>query len=329
MTGPSTGSGTGRDYATIKYDPDGNELWAARYDGSGSGFDRAYALAVDDSGNVFVTGESQGVGIGYDYATIKYIANGSEIWVARYNGPGNADDRADAITLDASGNIYVTGRSTGLLWGPDYATIKYIDLSPDLELSATLLDFGTVTVGEEADLPITISNAGIDTLELHYIYCGTAIFTTDWNPANHLILPDSSLEITVTFAPDDTVAYVDALYIESNGGDWAVDLSGQGIAPTGIKENPSAIPDEFALRGPYPNPFNPVTRFKIELPVASWVTLEIFDIGGRSLGFAVDGWRSAGYHEVTFDASGLASGLYVYRLEAGEFMASGKMVLMK
>ena len=73
-----------------------------------------------------------------------------------------------------------------------------------------------------------------------------------------------------------------------------VDLSGQGIAPTGIKENPSAIPDEFALRGPYPNPFNPVTTFKVELPVASWVTLEVYDTSGRSLGFVLDGWRSTG-----------------------------------
>ncbi len=99
---------------------------------------------------------------------------------------------------------------------------------------------------------------------------------------------------------------------------------------TGIEyDNNSQIPDEFSLQSPYPNPFNPVTTFKVELPVASWVTLEIFDVSGRSLGFVLDGWRSAGFHEVTFDAAGLASGVYVYRLEAGEFSASGKMVLMK
>jgi hypothetical protein len=99
---------------------------------------------------------------------------------------------------------------------------------------------------------------------------------------------------------------------------------------TGIEyDSNRPTPDEFCLQSPYPNPFNPVTTFKIELPAASWVTLEIYDVSGRSRGFVVDGWRSAGYHEVTFDAAGLASGVYVYRLEAGEFRASGKMVLLK
>lgn len=103
----------------------------------------------------------------------------------------------------------------------------------------------------------------------------------------------------------------------------------------GIESNfDRQIPAEFCMHSPYPNPFNPVTTFKVELPVVSWVRLEIFDIGGRPLGFVVDGWRSAGYHEVTFDASGLASGVYVYRLEtsgseATSTMVTGKMVLMK
>jgi parallel beta-helix repeat protein len=99
---------------------------------------------------------------------------------------------------------------------------------------------------------------------------------------------------------------------------------------TGIEYDSNLpIPDEFCLQSPYPNPFNPVTTFRIELPASSWVTLEIFDVGGRSLSFVVDGWRSAGYHEVTFDGSGWASGVYVYRLEAGDYSATGKMVLMK
>jgi hypothetical protein len=59
------------------------------------------------------------------------------------------------------------------------------------------------------------------------------------------------------------------------------------------------------------------------------VTLEIFDVSGRSLGFVLDGWRSAGYHEATFDAAGLASGVYLYHLEAGDYSANGKTVLLK
>jgi hypothetical protein len=91
----------------------------------------------------------------------------------------------------------------------------------------------------------------------------------------------------------------------------------------------SDLPSGFALLGNYPNPFNPVTTVRFSLPEASLVTLEIFDISGRSQGSPLRGWREAGYHEVTFDGSNLASGIYVYRLETGGFTASGKMVLMK
>ncbi len=92
----------------------------------------------------------------------------------------------------------------------------------------------------------------------------------------------------------------------------------------------SASPDEFALYGAHPNPFNASTVIGFELPVAGQVKLEVFDVCGRSQRSPLqNGWLEAGYHEVSFDGSGLASGIYIYRLEAGEFMGTGKMVLLK
>ena len=125
VTGHSSGSGTNLDYATIKYDSAGNQLWVARYNGPGNGDDEACAIAVDGSGNIYVTGRSIGIGTGYDYATIKYNSDGNELWVCRYDGPGNNSDYANAIAVDGSGNIYVTGRSEGSGTDDDYATIKY------------------------------------------------------------------------------------------------------------------------------------------------------------------------------------------------------------
>jgi len=78
-----------------------------------------------------------------------------------------------------------------------------------------------------------------------------------------------------------------------------------------------------------PNPFNPSTAISYQLSAASHVSLRIFDTAGRLVTELIKGWRDAGAHEVTFDGSGLASGIYVYRLEAGQYTASGKMVLMK
>jgi len=125
VTGKSWDSGTKYDYATIKYYPNGDTAWVRRYNGPGDKEDNAYAIAVDGSGNVYVTGKSRGSGTNYDYATIKYYPNGDTAWVRRYNEPANFSDEASAIALDSSGNVYVTGKSRGGSTNYDYATIKY------------------------------------------------------------------------------------------------------------------------------------------------------------------------------------------------------------
>ena len=121
VTGESRGTGTIRDYATIKYFPNGDTAWVRRYDGPVAGYDCATDIVVDDSGNVYVTGYSDGSGTGDDYATIKYYPNGDTAWVRRYDGPINKDDRAYGIAIDDSGCAFVTGK----IYGHDYATIKY------------------------------------------------------------------------------------------------------------------------------------------------------------------------------------------------------------
>jgi hypothetical protein len=83
VTGTSLGSSSNLDYATIKYDASGTQEWVARYNGTGNGIDTATALALDSSGNVYVTGYSGGSGSGNDYATIKYDLR-AQLWAARY-----------------------------------------------------------------------------------------------------------------------------------------------------------------------------------------------------------------------------------------------------
>ena len=123
VTGNSSGSGTGPDYATVKYNSAGVMLWASRYNGPGNNFDYAYAIALDGAGNAYVTGRSSGSGTGSDYATIRYSSDGVEQWVQRYTE--NDFDWASSIAVDGSGNVYVTGRSSGSGTSEDYATIKY------------------------------------------------------------------------------------------------------------------------------------------------------------------------------------------------------------
>lgn len=128
VTGSSPGAGSDYDYATVKYDAYGNQQWVARYDGPGHALDEATALALDDDGNVYVTGQSAGVGVNYDYATVKYDSAGNQIWVARYNGPAGLGDAATGIVTDAAHNVYVVGNSQGIALDSDIATVKYNSL---------------------------------------------------------------------------------------------------------------------------------------------------------------------------------------------------------
>lgn len=112
-------------YAILKYDAAGVLLWAARYAGTANTEDHAAAMALDPAGNVYVTGRSKGFGSDFDYATVKYDRSGSMLWAARYNGSGNGPDQPAALVVDASGNAFVTGQSTGVGGDLDVATIKY------------------------------------------------------------------------------------------------------------------------------------------------------------------------------------------------------------
>ena len=103
---------SGADFLIIKYSGAGMPLWTNRYNGPGNADDYANAVAVDGSGNVFVTGSSDGIGTGPDYATVGYSSSGVPLWTNRYNGVGtNLWDQAAAIAVDSGGNVFVTGSS--------------------------------------------------------------------------------------------------------------------------------------------------------------------------------------------------------------------------
>lgn len=225
------------DYVTIKYAPNGAQLWVARYNGSGSntgfGTDYAAAVAVEASGNVYVTGASYGADFLPHYATLKYDANGNMVWVARYNGPGNGSDYASAIGVDSSGNVYITGESTGVSATFDYATIKYDSAGNQLWVSrydgpASGDDVAiALAIGASGNVYVTGYSGGIGTSDdyatIKYDSTGNQLWLARYDGPAHgmdratAIALDSNENVHVTgFSTDTSLDYATLKY-DSNG----------------------------------------------------------------------------------------------------------------
>ena len=136
VAGTSYG-GLSADYSTVRYmGSNGQLVWNNRYDGPTNSYDEAKAVAVNEAGNVYVTGLSYNSAGTNDYATVEYALNPNPntttsrlLWEGRYNGSGNSFDEAAAITVDGASNVYVTGFSLGSGTGYDFATVKYSRVS--------------------------------------------------------------------------------------------------------------------------------------------------------------------------------------------------------
>jgi len=101
-----------------------------------------------------------------------------------------------------------------------------------------------------------------------------------------------------------------------------------GLSVVDAKETQN-LPREFALAQNFPNPFNPVTTICYQLPVTSYLTIKVYDLLGREVATVFEGVKTAGNYSVSFDASGLASGIYLYILKANDFTQSKKMILLR
>ena len=126
-------------------------------------------------------------------------------------------------------------------------------------------------------------------------------------------------------------------------GSWILKVNDQATGDTGMIEryclniiynavlavNNQQVPVKYELAQNYPNPFNPITRIKYSVPKQSFVIIKIFDILGREVKTLVNEIRTAGSYEVDFNASYLASGVYFYRMESGDFTDVKKLVLLK
>ena len=110
------------------------------------------------------------------------------------------------------------------------------------------------------------------------------------------------------------------------GGVWRRSLSEM---ITGIENKQNNLPTSFSLQQNYPNPFNPITTINYSISQASFVTIKVYDVLGKEVATIVNGNKPVGNYSVEFDASKLVSGIYFYRLQAGNFTETKKLILIK
>jgi len=282
VTGYSSGNGSDYDYATIKYSAAGVPLWTNRYNGPLNTNDQATAVAVDGNGDVVVTGYSTGsIHPPYpnpftDYATIKYSSAGVPLWTNRYHGPGNADDGATALVVDASNNVIVTGYSAGTSFGypfTDFATIKYSSTGVPLWTNRYNGPAGTVdqanAVAVDASNNVIVAgfSTGTNSTGRHYTAikyssAGTPLWTNRYNGSEQFgfdeviaLAVDSSNNVVVTgyVAGETSYDYATIKYSSAgvplwtnryngpaDGEDWAnavVTDSSNNVIVTGFSDN--------------------------------------------------------------------------------------------
>ncbi|MHB1049323.1 MAG: T9SS type A sorting domain-containing protein [Bacteroidota bacterium] len=252
-------------------------------------------------------------------------------------------------TISDSG-LYVAGNDTGSFFVHVSDTVAGVhdsvaviisspvvtNLPALISVSAESIDGGTVPPGEISASQFYITNPSEVLLSVDSLRTHTPHFSAVRVPDVPLVPFGDTLIVAVTFSPDTTRLFTDTLYIYYNSplAPKKIVLTGNG-STTGIGTDRDLIPDRYVLDQNYPNPFNPSTTIRFGVPVASKVTVRIFDILGREVYRLADGIYQPGYVSVVWSAR-VASGLYLYRIESNSindpsqsFVQTRKMLLIR
>jgi len=203
-----------------------------------------------------------------------------------------------------------------------------------LRIEPSPIDFGYgLAVGEDHVIEATFTAYGdepVTIMDIAIAPSGEEFFTAE--PTNFEIEAQGEVTVTITFRADSSLDIASAFLVINNSTNLDRQYRWNVHAATvlAVDENVRpGIPESCEMSQNYPNPFNPLTTVDFSLAAAGRATFQLFDMTGRMVKELFSGRLPAGYHQVEIDASDLPAGIYLYRLTAGEFTGTRKMILLK
>ena len=297
------------------------------------------SLAAD--GNTAIVGgsrDSSGTGAAWVYTRTNGAWNQQGSKLVGSGVVGLGAHQGTSVSLSADGNTAIVGgpldsSGTGAAWvftrtnniwsqqGPKLVGTGWVWFSRQGSSVSLSADGNTALIGGPND------NVGAGAV---WIFTRT---NGDWSQQGNKLVGSGASTIgnnvyqgsSVSLSADGNTAIVGGPNDSSGAGAVWVFVS----TTASVTEAERSLPGDFALAQNYPNPFNPTTTIRYALPSRSHVTLTVFNTLGQQVATMVNETQGAGYHEVKFDGSGLASGVYFYRLKAGEYVATKRLLVVR
>ena len=302
--------------------------------GSSNEEDEITDIITDKAGNIYICGNMRNTLSSSDFYYAKLDTSGEIVWQGNYNGIGNNIDIPYAITLDETGNIYLTGysKSSTAAGSEDVLTVK---ISPSGNLMWSRLYDGA---GNGTDQGITIA-AGTE----GSVYVGGGTDRESNDMVYLLIKYDSEgnlqwtedyyvSDISEDFIYEVKLDLKNNIYVTgiSSGINSAYDFATIKYSQTtDIIRTSNNIPDDFYLNQNFPNPFNPSTNLEFGISRSGFVSLKVYDLLGNEVITLVNEIKTPGIYNVKFDGISLPSGIYFYALRSGSFNEAKSMIILK
>ena len=328
VTGVTSSHTASAAMTTLKYSASGILLWARTYSEPAS-YTVSYKVAADDYENIYICGIMTDFKTQETYFTaVKYDSSGDQQWVRQYFNDQSTYASASTLTLDNTGNVYVTGYVRIPPVSANCLTIKYNPSGDQIwtrQYQGPENDSYLISADIAADQESNIYITGYDNYRV-----GT--FTVKYNSAGDLIWSLIKNQTVLVRTNKILLDSYNNIYLTGS-----VFLTGQNYnfyttkysQTVGISLEFNSIPSIFYLKQNYPNPFNPSTNLEFGISNLEFVSLKVYNSIGIEVADLVNEIKPAGRYKVTFDGSNLSSGIYFYKLEAGNFTETKRMILLK